>query len=827
MKRSLLVILLLSGVICSTYSQRPKRFNSAEIEQRLQKLNVLGNVLYVAAHPDDENTRLITYLANEEKLNTAYFSFTRGDGGQNLIGPEIREQLGLIRTQELLEARKIDNGQQYFSRAVDFGYSKHPDETFTIWDKEKVLGDLVRIIRQFRPDIIITRFNTTPGTTHGHHTASAILAAEAFDIAGSPDAYKDQLQYVDPWQPSTLYWNAYWWRRSEYMRDTSELLKYDIGKFNSLLGYSYSEIAALSRSSHRSQGFGATGSRGEQLDYLQYEKGKKAENDPFEVVDVSWGRVKGSAHIEKSIGDIIAKFEPGNPTGILADLLELRNNVSLIDDEFWKGKKLKEIDELIYGITGMFLEVKAPDYTARPGERIELEIEATNRSNTTIKLKDISSSWLVADSSFVADLHENKRVQFKTSFAIPEDAAYSQPYWLAREHSLGMFEVGDQLLVGKGENDPALEVEFVLEVNGQEIIFKRPVIHKRNDPVRGEVYRPFAIAPPVSVGIAGDVMIFANHAKQEVRVDVRAGKDDANGTVELKLPDSWSISPKSYDFNLAKKGEAASFIFTVAPPEEAETATARARVHMDGKQYAASYTEILYDHIPAQLLFDPAEKRFVKLDLDKGDEKIGYVMGAGDNIPENLRQIGFEVEIINDLDFDQPTLDEYDVIILGIRALNTVDRLKFEMSNLLGFAERGGTLIIQYNTSHRLVTSDFAPFPLELSRRRVAVEEAPVTILSKDHKVMNYPNKISDADFDHWVQERGLYFPANWSEEYEPILSSHDPGEDKLDGGLLVASYGKGHFVYSGFSWFRELPAGVPGAYRIFVNMISLGTDSQ
>ncbi len=803
-------------------AQKPKRYNVAEIQQKLEKLRVLGNVLYVAAHPDDENTRLITYFANEKKLNTAYFSCTRGDGGQNLIGPEIRDGLGVIRTQELLAARRIDNGEQFFSRAVDFGYSKHPDETFNIWDKEKVLGDLVWVIRKYRPDVIITRFNTAPGTTHGHHTASAILAGEAFDIAGDASKYPEQLAYVEPWQPKSLYWNTYYWRRSDFQKDTSELIGYDVGKYNNLLGQSYTEIAALSRSSHRSQGFGASGSRGVQMDYLQFVKGQKAENDAFEIVDISWNKIKGVESIDMEIQGILDSFDATNPEGILSGLLQVRKKVLAIDDDFWKEKKTDEIDEIIYAITGLYLEVKADDFTAYPGEEVELSIEAINRSSADVVLEKIRFIGQGQETAYSIPLKGNEIHEFKSKTIIPESATYSQPYWLQKEHSIGMFSVDDQLLIGKPENDPAVSAIFTLRIQGETISFSKPVVYKRNDPVRGEVYRPFVIAPPVYANIAGSVMIFANHASQQIKVEVIASKENLKGTLKLDLPSSWKIVPLIHEFELSKKGEKANFIFEVTPPNEQETAMGRALVEINGKEYDSSHTEINYEHIPAQLLFNSSKVKFVKLDLEKGHEKIGYIMGAGDNIPDNLRQIGYEVDMINDMEFSSKNLDQYDVIILGIRSLNTVERLQFDMKSLMDFVYRGGNLIAQYNTNSRLVTNDFSPYPLHVSRDRITVENAKVDILDNSHPAMNYPNKISGADFDGWVQERGLYFPDTWSEEFKPLLSSHDPGEDPLTGGLLVAKYGKGYYVYSGYSWFRELPAGVPGAYRIFVNLISL-----
>ncbi len=828
MKKSLSILLFIQLLILTiALAQKPTKYNSAEIQLKLQKLKVLGNVLYVAAHPDDENTRLITYMANEKKVNAGYFSFTRGDGGQNLIGPEIRDELGVIRTQELLAARRIDHGQQFFSRAVDFGYSKNPDETFTIWDREKVLGDLVWVIRRFRPEIIITRFNTVPGGNHGHHTASAILAAEAFELAGDKTKYTDQLNYVKPWQPTSLYWNTYWWRKSDYQKDTSELISIDVGKFNKLLGLSYTEIAALSRSSHKSQGFGATGSRGEQMEYLQYELGAKAENDAFEVVDISWNKILGGKEINDQIDKLLEIYNPNKPEAILSNLITLKNSIEKIGDDFWKQKKLSEIDEIVYAVTGLYLEAKAGDFTACPGEEVVLNIEAINRSSSNIILKKVKLKDLHDVSDYSMPLKNNDLHNFQININIPGNSAYSQPYWLVKDHDIGTFEVDDQLMIGKGENDAAVSCEFTLSIEDEEFVFTRPVIYKRNDPVRGEVYRPFVIAPPVLANIEGSVVIFENHAYQNINVNIRAGKDQLKGTLMLDLPESWNVEPKSYNFELLQKGEKGLFNFKITPPDKQETATARAIVKLGSEQFQYSLEEINYDHIPAQMLFNSSDVKFVKLDLEKGNEKVAYITGAGDNIPKNLRQIGYTVDIINDLEFSDEILDQYDVIILGIRALNTVERLKFDFDKLLEFVKRGGNLIMQYNTSHRLVTENFAPYPLKLSRDRITVEGSKVKILNPNHPVLNYPNKINENDFDDWVQERGLYFPGNWSEEYETIISAHDPGEKPLDGGLLIAKYGKGYYIYSGLSWFRELPAGVPGAYRLFVNMISLGKSEK
>ncbi len=813
--------ILLTGVLLA---QKPKSYSASDIQLRLEKLNVLGTALYVAAHPDDENTRLITYLANGKKFYTGYFAFTRGDGGQNLIGPEIRDQLGVIRTQELLAAREIDGGEQFFSRAVDFGYSKHPDETFQIWDREKVLSDMVWVIRKFRPDVIICRFNTEPGTTHGHHTASAIIAGEAFKIANDPEVFPEQLKYVKTWQPSAVYWNTYWWRREEGL-DLEKLPKYDIGEYNPLLGQSYSEIAALSRSQHKSQGFGATGQRGEIMEYFSFVDGEEAKEDLFEHIDVSWNRVENGEYIQKEINKILDKYDPKKPYEIVADLLSLRNSIDNLNNKFWRERKLNEVDELIYACLGLYLEVTANAYSATHGDSLYLTFEAINRSPVNVKLLSYSIDQVNIPGTMDSLLMPNEDRNDKYGIIIPDDISYSQPYWLQEKGSLGMFKVDDQRLIGRAQNGNALDASFNLEINGIPIQFNKAVVYKHNDPVKGEMYRPFVVIPPVFTQINGSVMVFSNEQPREVTVKVKSGKDSIQGKVRLEITDGWKVEPGFYDFNLKVKGQEQSFSFTVTPPDTKSKVIATAIAEYKGKAYERSLVNIEYDHIPSQVLFEDATASFVRIELSKKGSEIGYIMGAGDAIPEALQQIGYNVEIINDKDFSQDYLQKFDAVILGIRALNTVERLNFDMPKLLEYVKNGGTLLTQYNTSHRMVTDHFSPYELKLSRNRVAVEEAEIKIIKPKHPVMNYPNKITDEDFQDWVQERGLYFPEEWDKKFDTVISTHDPGEDPLEGGILVAKYGKGYFIYSSLSWFRELPAGVSGAYRLFTNLISVGKE--
>lgn len=822
MKTKSLLVCLLAAITFYSFSQAPKKYHSGEVRQMLEKLNVLGTVLYVAAHPDDENTRMIAYFANERHMRTAYLSATRGDGGQNLIGPEIREELGLIRTQELLAARRTDGGQQFFSRANDFGYSKDPDETFNIWNRDEVLADFVWVFRKFRPDIIITRFNDEAGRNHGHHTASAILAKEAFELSNDETAYPEQLDYVATWQPKKIFWNTGWWWFRNTGRDTTGLSTFNVGTYNPLLGKSDTEMAAESRSMHKSQGFGSSGSRGEETEYLEQWGGNKTDN-PFDDIATSWDRIEGSEGVKFYIQKALNEYDETNPSLILESLVLARRELKKLDDDFWVDIKTKEIDKLIKAVSGLFIELKANDNSYAVGDSIVIGLEAINRSPAEISLESIQFNQWINPVSIGTTLIDNKRFTSELNFILPKGMSYSNPYWLVDKGSLGMYSVQDQALRGKPENDPVLSAEVAINVGGEQINLTIPVIYKRTDPVDGEVYEPISIGPPVMVNMSGGVLVFGDDQPKSIDVRVIAGKQNVEGNVGLNLPAGWTSEPSSKTFSLSNKGEEQIFTFDVTPPKKASEGKISAIAVLDGKEYKKGLSIIEYDHFPKQTLYPDAEVRIVRLDLKKKGNLIGYIEGAGDAIPQNLKEVGYNVEYLQKDDVVAESLAKYDAIILGVRAFNTVEWLSFKNVELFKYAENGGNLIIQYNTSHSLVTQDIAPYDLKLSRDRVAVEGAEVRILNKNHPVLQGPNKITDKDFENWVQERGLYFPNEWSDDFTPILSSNDPGESPKDGGLLVAKYGKGYYIYSGYSWFRELPAGVPGAYRLFVNMISIG----
>ncbi len=826
----LISILSLLLLLASAAAQKPQKPNSADIYDDIKGLSVLASAMYIAAHPDDENTRLIAYLSNQLRVHTTYLSLTRGDGGQNLIGPEIQELLGIIRTQELLAARRIDGGQQLFTRANDFGYSKNAEETIRIWNDQDVLADVVWAIRKMQPDIIINRFkHTNSGSTHGHHTASAMLSVEAFDKTSDASVFSDQLKFVEAWQPRRLFFNTSWWfygGRDKFAEaDKSRMLSVDVGVYYPLKGKSNTEIAAESRSMHRCQGFGATGSRGSMLEYMELLKGDMPadKSDLFAGINTTWSRLKGGAPIGTLLKMIEQAFDFEQPAASVPKLMEARTMIAALPDGHWKRVKLKEIESVISDCLGLYLEAVVTDHSASRGEKLSLNIEAVNRSDQKLVLETIRYLPLGQDSSIASVLTNNEALRFSKKIVIPANMPLTNPYWLNESWELGMYRVGDQLLRGLPETPRQLRVQFVLLIEGKRMTIEREVVFKKNDSVMGETYRPFDITPPVFANIADKVYLFPDSSSKSVGVIVTAGRDSLHGSLELNYPDGWHAEPKKIKFFASAKGQELRYRFELYPPSRQDEQWLRAVVEVEGQPYSEELVEIEYDHIPTQTVVRPAKSKIVKVDLKKMGRQIGYVMGAGDAIPASLKQIGFQVKLLENDELAAENLRQFDAVILGVRAMNTRERLKFEQAELMKYVEAGGTLIVQYNTRHRLVSQQLGPYPLKLSRKRVTVEDAPVRLLKPNHFVLNFPNKITLKDFEGWVQERGLYFPDEWDARYESILSSNDPGEEPLDGGLLLAPFGKGYFIHTSYSWFRQLPAGVPGAFRMFANLIAVG----
>lgn len=829
--RKYLFLFLFLPIFQGTFSQQPEISNSSEIYQAIEKLNFLGSVLYLAAHPDDENTQLISYFSNKTNARTGYLSLTRGDGGQNLIGPEIRELLGVIRTQELLAARKIDGGVQFFTRANDFGYSKNPKETLEMWNEKEILGDVVWIIRKFRPDVIINRFDTgSAGKTHGHHTASAILSAKAFDLAGQKNKFPDQLEHVAPWQPKRLYHNTSWWfygSKDRFNKEMSklDLLTLDVGVYYPLQGLSNTEIAARSRSQHKSQGFGSIGVRGTEIEYLKPVKGSFPKNDTtvFAGIDTSWSRLPNGQAIENILLEVQKKYNFKNPAASVPKLLEAYELIQNLENDHWRKIKSKAIEQIILDAAGIYLEAIAENETAVPGGEIGLVIEAINRSDIPTRLKSIHFPKLDVKISPKKILVNNKDFSVEKQVQLPGTLQFSTPYWLNKKATTGMYHVENQQLIGLPETPPVLSAIFELSLAGTILKIEKPIVYKTADPVKGQVYEPFDIVPKVSVAIKNEVVIFKNGNPKKIQVNVTSFQENLQGKLTLDVSEDWQVLPKSVLVRIPQKGATKAYTFRVVPPDHQSEIHIRPSFVSGGKTYTKELIAVDYPHITKQRVLMPATAKLVRLDIQKKGQKIAYIEGAGDVVAESLEQIGYEVHVLAPEEITAKKLADFDAVVIGVRAYNVVEALDAKQAVLFEFVKKGGNMIVQYNKSFGLKTDKIAPYPLTLSHNRVTDENSEVKFLAENHPVLNYPNEITQKDFKGWVQERGLYFPKEWGKEFTPILGMKDEGEPLKKGSLLVAKYGKGYYVYTGLSFFREFPAGVAGAYRLFANLLSLG----
>ncbi|WP_397362361.1 PIG-L family deacetylase [Olleya sp. R77988] len=830
MTKKLATLLLTLVFSAQIQAQQPEKLNASEIHEAVKKLNFLGSVLYLAAHPDDENTRLISYMSNHVKARTAYLSLTRGDGGQNLIGPELRELLGVIRTQELLAARRTDGGEQRFTRANDFGYSKHPDETLAIWNKDEVLSDVVLAIRQFKPDIIINRFNhRTPGTTHGHHTSSAMLSVEAFDLANDKNAFPEQVKQYGTWQPKREFFNTSWWfygsKEKFEEADKTNLLSFDVGVYYPALGLSNNEVASLASSKHLCQGFGRLTTRGSQTEWVELIKGDlpKDKSNLFDGINTTWTRVENGEKIGLILKSIENHFNFQNPSIHLKDLLKAKALIQSLDDLQWKDQKTLEINRIIEACAGLYLEASASTPTSSAGQTIDVNIEVLNRSNATIHLESYKISSKNSVISKAINLENNTKETFKETITIPSNLSPTSPYWLNQKGSLGMYKVADKSLIGKPESPRAITVDFNLKIEGQPITITKNLIYRYSKPDKGELYRPFEIIPKASVKIDQKVIIFENDQQKDIPVIVKAGQDNLEGYVKIAHPKGWSVFPEKQKIVIDNKGQEQTLVFTVIPPKNQSEGLMIPKVYIGNQTYSKELVEIDYDHIPFQTVLLPSQSKVVRLDIQKRGDNIAYIEGAGDAVPESLQQIGYNVIILKPEEITTERLSAFDAVVVGIRAYNIVEDLKFKQDILFNFVENGGNMIVQYNTNRRVKVDNITPYNLKLSRDRVTDETAEVTLLAPNHELLNFPNKITTKDFEGWTQERGLYFPNEWSSEFTPILSMNDKDETAKTGSLLVAKHGKGHYIYTGLSFFREFPAGVSGAYRLFANMLSIG----
>lgn len=801
------------------FGQTPPSWTSAEMYQAIKKLNVLGSVLYVAAHPDDENTRLIAFLSKDRLYQTGYLSMTRGDGGQNLVGEEQGIDLGLIRTQELLSARRIDGGEQFFTRAFDFGYSKNPEETFTKWHKEKILSDVVWVIRKFQPDVIITRFPTTGEGGHGHHTASAILAEEAFTAAANPNSFPEQLKYVQPWQVKRVLWNTFNFGGNNTQRE--DQFKFDVGGYNVLLGKSYGEISSESRSQHKSQGFGVPAGRGEALEYFSVIRGDKPLYDLMEGIDLSWKRVAGGQSISVSVEKIAAGFDFLHPEKSVKSLVQLYKDLAAMPPSYWRNKKMDETKELVAQCSGLWIDVYTQEQYAVQTDSIRFNFQFNNRLGVQAELKGFSVDGI--DSLLSRPLLKNANVNFSKTIFVPATKPVTQPYWLINRMEEGYFNVTDQTMIGIPDAQAAYLVKLNFIIEGEKLSFTKPVKYKFTDPVKGELYWPLVVMPVVTFKDYDQTFI-KGEKENSVEISFAANKKIDLPSPILAMQGNSStgdtVSKLIGGFSLQKK----QFFSQTLRGADLEAKVYKINISPEAHQGGMILKTINYDHIPSINYFKEALLTVKKIELKTEGKKVGYIVGAGDKVPLALEQMGYEVTLLGDKELSRNNLEQYDAIITGVRAYNTNEWLNNYYDKLMKYVEQGGNMIVQYNTNNFLggVRAKVGPYPFTINRNRITDENAVVKFLNPEHPAFNFPNKITAEDFTGWIQERSIYHATDTSGKFEKLISMKDPGENDDDGSLLVAKYGKGFFTYTGLVFFRELPAGIPGAYRVLANLIAL-----
>ena len=779
-----------------------------EIEQSLAKLNNLGTVLMVAAHPDDEQTAVLAYFARGRHMRTAYLSLTRGEGGQNLIGSEQGDALGIIRTQELLAARRIDGGEQFFTRAIDFGFSKTPEETFKNWPRDKVLGDIVWDIRRFRPDVIILRFSGTPRDGHGQHQVSAILGREAFSVAADPSKYPEQLQWVQPWQAKRLMYNviAFTTEQEREAQKMADKIEIDVGEYNRELGYSYAEIAGMSRSQHRSQGMGAPEQKGSQKQYLVTIAGDKATKDIFDGIDTTWNRFG----ISPDLRDFPAAYRT---------IAQIKDPIGPV--------KVRELTEAWILATGSWFDATSDKYSAIPGSSLKVTLTALSREpeHITVLAADVNARPVQLATTV---LPLNQPARFANTYQLDPQQPYSQPYWLVLPKEGWLYSVPDPRQIGDPENKPVLEVHFKIRISGSDLDFTRPVQYRYIDHIYGETTRPLAVVPAAAVSLSQKALVFPNTDPRHVEIPLRANAAKTSGDVQLKAPDGWRIEPTSRHFEMSTTGQETTAAFDITPPSADAQAELRAVATAGDREISVGTQVIEYPHIPAQTWFPPATAKIARADIRTLSKNVGYIAGAGDEVPDAIRQMGATVTYLDNL--STTSFAPFDAIVTGVRAFNTRPDLRANYERLFQYVHDGGTLIVQYNVleggpfgGDPSLLEHVGPLPITISRDRVTDESAPVKFPNPQNPVLHSPNQITEKDFEGWVQERGLNFPSEWDPKYEPVLESHDPGEEPHPGGELYLRYGKGVYIYTAYSWFRQLPAGVPGAYRAFANLLSAG----
>lgn len=819
MKRLLLLGFWLAFHTSAVFAQRDVA-GSTRIRLELEKLANTGRVLMIAAHPDDENTALLAYLARGRHVRTAYLALNRGEGGQNLIGPEQGAEIGLIRTQELLAARRIDGAEQFFTRAIDFGFSKTAKETEAVWTKQPVLADVVWIIRSFQPDVIVNRFSGTPRDGHGNHQLSAILSKEAFAAAADPTQFPEQLKYVKPWQTKRLFWNYFNFRNFEE-KPEGTTIGYDLGQYDPVLGYSYNEIAGMSRTMHKSQAMGTAERKGSFNNYLSLLAGAPAKSDLLEDVNTSWGRYVNGNDIAILLDQAIKSFSDSNPAATIPALVKVRQMILNLPDKSTHSR-VAEVDELIAQCAGLFLDATADRFAITPGDSLAVKLQWVDRSDVaaTIAGAALNGKALTLTSG---EMPKNKLTATELTYTVPASMPISQPYWLAEKGNGALYRIDDQQLIGRPENAPSLVVEYQIAVGGTTISVRRPLLYRTVDRVDGEKSRLVLVVPPVSVSLAEPLALFPTPDGRSVSVTITANRKQLSGEARLALPAGWRSEPVSRPFSLETEGASATVTFTVTPPAGSSRGELIAQAVIDGQTYSHTERAITYRHIPPIVYFPEASAHLLREDVKLSVKRVGYVMGAGDDVPMAISQMGAEVTLLEPKDLATGDLSKYDTIVAGVRAFNRREDLRANMPRILKFVEDGGTFVAQYNTlddGYGVKDTKAGPYPFSISRDRVTVEGSPVSF-DASSPLMSSPNRIAAADFDGWVQERALYFPANVDPRYKTVMTLVDPDEKPSATSTIYTPYGKGMYIYTTLVFFRELPAAVPGAFHLFANFLS------
>jgi LmbE family N-acetylglucosaminyl deacetylase len=801
-------------------STKAQSQSSTDIYQSIKKLEVTTTILYVAAHPDDENTRLITWMSKEKLFRTAYISLTRGDGGQNLIGSDLGENLGLIRTRELMAARAIDGGEQFFTRAYDFGYSKTSDETLDFWEKEKVLSDMVYVIRKIKPDVIICRFPPDSRAGHGHHSSSAILAKEAFDAASDPKKFPEQVAEFGTWQVRRIYWNTF--RFGSNNTITEQQAKVDVGGYNILDGKSNGELAAESRSQHKSQGFGVPSQRGALLEYFSPVAGDTTVSDPFANIPSFWEQSKPGKEIAALLQKTIQEYNFQTPSASLNNLLKIRSQLRKLPASTIQIQKRKELDQIILDCMGLWTAAYSfrERYAEQDTFHITFQSVIRNFPEATLKV----TSALNPDTSHSILL--NKQIFQTRKMILAGVEKNTQPYWLTENHAKGVFTLPDTKQIGKPWNDTPLMLAAELYIQNDTIPLEIPVAFKETDPVRGELIHPLIISPSLTGNLSENNSIFCDDKSKSYELTLSYwGSKDTSITIRTTLSNrEWKSDFQDTTLIFKANSTPLTFRFSIQPATpgaQPATATISFKTGKGDWKMLKGNTSINYNHIPRITWFPSLQIELQKADIKIGSKNILYIKGAGDEVATSLRKIGYRVEEVNAIALHSLDLNKFDAIISGIRAYNTDDELANLYQQIFKYIEDGGTYIVQYNTNSNLHPSTFkTPYPFSISRNRVTEEDAKVNFTDPNHPVFNTPNKLSDKDFEGWIQERGLYFATKIDSNYTNLILMNDKDESPQEGSLILCNYGKGKFIYTGLSFFRQLPVGVPGAYRLFSNLI-------